>query len=104
VIAHYAEAFERRRGVKPVLGGAEGTAVKTLLGKLNGDVERAKAIVTNALASWKGDTVTILAIARDPSAFAAPAPAKPNGRRAPEPQPAAAVGGWKPPVWKGPEA
>jgi hypothetical protein len=86
VMAHYAQEFERKRGAKPIIGGAEGSAVKNLLKKLKGDVAKAKRIITNALESWKGDTVTIMQIARDPSAFAAPAPAR-KSRNAMPPQP-----------------
>ena len=63
----YFKIFEEKRGTKPVFGGAEGTAVKNLLKKLNGDAEKATSIISNAFNSWGSDTRTILEIAHNPS-------------------------------------
>jgi hypothetical protein len=69
VVACYVEAFKSARGIDPVIGGAEGTAVKRLLEKVGGDVDKAKAIIAAAYAPGRfgRDTATILTIAKDPS-------------------------------------
>lgn len=68
----YFAEFERSRGCKPVFGGAEGRAVGGLLEKLDGrgGADEACKRVRNAFASFRGASVTILAIAKDPDAFA----------------------------------
>jgi hypothetical protein len=88
VIDHYFSVFESLRGSKPIFDGHEGTAVKRLLKKLNGDTGKAKAIISNALspACWGSDNRTILDIARDPTKWVSASLPKSNGARTP-PQP-----------------
>jgi hypothetical protein len=86
-VAFYFETFERVRGAKPFFGKPEGNAVKKLLAKCQGNAEQAIEVILNALESWKGNTVTILQIASDPSQFAAPAPPRKTGRTARSMQP-----------------
>lgn len=73
VMATYCEAFEQARGAKPIIDGADGTAVYRLLDKVGADAERACAVVRNALApgAWPADA-TIRTIASDPSRYVAP--------------------------------
>jgi hypothetical protein len=85
LVAFYFEAFERKRGSKPIgFDGADGRAISKLLDKCKGEVEQASTVITNALASWKGDTVTIRQIAANPSEFAS-AQKRPNGRTPTQP-------------------
>lgn len=43
--------------------------LRRLLKKLNGDADRACKAIVDGFASWRGDTLSIAAIAKDPSAF-----------------------------------
>lgn len=70
LIAHYSDTFTTARGGKPTFGGREARAAKILLDSVGRDIERAKAIVSNAYRDefW-GPKVTIIDIAKDPSKF-----------------------------------
>lgn len=57
LVGFYFDAFERKRGTKPLFGGAEAKAVSRLLDAVKGDAAKAKVIVGNALASWQGDSI-----------------------------------------------
>ncbi len=81
VVAHYHELFERKRGVKPPFDGADGTAVKNLLKKLDGDADRACAAIAGAFADdWWAQRATIRSIATDPAKFLNAQQRKTNGR------------------------
>jgi hypothetical protein len=70
LIAHYHDAFIASRGSKPVIGGREAKAIKELLAAVNGELIRAKSIITNAFTDqWWGSRVTILDIVKNPSRF-----------------------------------
>jgi hypothetical protein len=85
VVEHYHQAFLTKHGVKPIIGGAEGSAVKRLLEKLKGDEAEACRRIENGILNSRRSGVTILVIAKDPSAFAsADAPLRTNGRGNPQ--------------------
>lgn len=65
--------------------------------------EKAEAVITTALADPYTKRIQPWELLADANKHMG-TPPRTNGRRTPEPQPAAAVGGWQPPVWKGPEA
>lgn len=70
VVDAYFVAFEAAKGEKPVMGGAEGSAFKRLLGRLDGDADRAIAVIRNAYAdTFKASSATIFTIAADPSKY-----------------------------------
>jgi hypothetical protein len=69
VVDAYFVGFRGKHGKDPVFGSAEGSAVKRLLVKLNGDPAEACRRVANAFASWRGGSVTIGDIATKPDAF-----------------------------------
>lgn len=72
VIDTYFEAYTARRGEKPTFGSREGKAVNELIGKHQGDAERACAVVRSAYApdNYLGNTASILTIAADPAKYA----------------------------------
>lgn len=70
LIDHYHDKFLVVRGAKPVVGGREAKAAKTLLDSVGRDLSRAIATIDNAYADqWWRDKVTILDIAGNPSRF-----------------------------------
>lgn len=52
--------------------------LRRLLKKLNGDADRACKAIVDGFASWRGDTLSIAAIAKDPSAFIVAPPRRTN--------------------------
>jgi hypothetical protein len=87
LVKAYFDAFERRRGSKPLFGSREGKAVKDLLGASGGDLARARGIIESAYRDqfW-GDKATILEIVKDPSKFVGTGIASPQRQFSP-PQP-----------------
>lgn len=69
VTTHYFNAFEAKRGCKPIFAGAEGKAVAALLEKLKGDVAECCRRIDNAFSSFRGASVTIREVAANPDAF-----------------------------------
>jgi hypothetical protein len=68
VVDFYVVAYRSEHGEAPVFTSEEGSAVKRLLKKA-GSAEKACEFIRRAFASFRKKTVTIQAIARDPSAF-----------------------------------
>lgn len=72
IMAVYDREFLAAREVRPIIGAAEGTAVKRLLDTLKGDEARATRIITFVYRSefWRTrGAITIRTIAADPSRF-----------------------------------
>lgn len=70
LIERYFVAYERVRGVRPLVDGADFRAMQRLLEKAGGDYERAGRIIDRAFAdSWWGTKVTIREIATNAARF-----------------------------------
>lgn len=86
LVDFYFVEFEKHRNSKPVFGAREGKAVRELLAKLDDNLQRACAAITNALADpWWKSRVTILAISNDPDKFLSLKPGS-GGRKYTPPQ------------------
>lgn len=82
----YFQAFEAKRGEKPVFGKAEGRSIWTLLEKLKFDEAGAQKAISTAFQSFRGGSVTILNIAANPQGFEAETvKARPRTAAAPQP-------------------
>lgn len=70
LVERYFVAYDRARGVRPLVDGADFRAMQRLLEKADGDYERAGRIIERAFAdSWWRDKVTIREIARNAARF-----------------------------------
>jgi hypothetical protein len=70
LIERYFAAYERVRGVRPLVDGADFRAMQRLLEKAGGDYDRAGRIIDRAFAdSWWRDKVTIRDIATNAARF-----------------------------------
>ncbi len=72
VVDAYFAAFEAVRGTKPTFGAREGRAVRELLSKLDNDADRVIALVRDVFAPtswWATRSVSIVALASDPSKY-----------------------------------
>jgi hypothetical protein len=88
-VVHYFAEFERLRGSRPAFEKRDGQAIKRILARYKGDVERTKLVITHGLSAELGNPQTILTIANDPDKWLQPPPKpfKRGGGRQGPPQP-----------------